>query len=108
MQFRFELPFGENRDEVLYSPATPAFQTPPEGAPISSPVIEHLLGLDDSHLAVHWHPGRFTNGPVEGYRLRLSFVEGNHTTEQVVIYLSSKEYLYSEKNRSYKHALDLC
>lgn len=83
LQFRFELPFGENRDEVLYSPATPAYQTPPEGAPISAPVIEHLMGLDDSHLAVHWHPGRFTNGPIEGYRLRLSSSEGNATSEQV-------------------------
>ncbi|XP_017045801.1 protein sevenless [Drosophila ficusphila] len=83
-RFRFELPFGENSDEVLYSPATPAYQTPPEGAPISAPVIEHLLGLDDSHLAVHWHPGRFTNGPVEGYRLRLSSAKGNRSTEQLV------------------------
>ncbi|XP_070074461.1 protein sevenless [Drosophila takahashii] len=83
-RFRFELPFGENMNEVLYSPATPAYQTPPEGAPISAPVIEHLLGLDGSHLAVHWHPGQFTNGPVEGYRLRLSHAEGNRTTEQLV------------------------
>ncbi|XP_052857892.1 protein sevenless [Drosophila gunungcola] len=83
-RFRFELPFGENSDEVLYSPATPAYQTPPEGAPISAPVIEHLLGLDDSHVAVHWHPGRFTNGPLEGYRLSLRSSQGNLTAEQLV------------------------
>ncbi|KAH8289723.1 hypothetical protein KR054_009989 [Drosophila jambulina] len=82
-RFRFELPFGEDSDEVLYSPATPAYQTPPEGAPISPPVIEHLLAMDESHLAVHWHPGRFTNGPIEGYRLRLS-AEGNRSQEQLV------------------------
>ncbi|KAH8364997.1 hypothetical protein KR200_011076 [Drosophila serrata] len=82
-RFRFELPFGEDSDEVLYSPPTPAYQTPPEGAPISPPVIEHLLALDDGHLAVHWHPGRFTNGPIEGYRLHLS-CEGNRSQEQLV------------------------
>ncbi|XP_017036202.1 protein sevenless isoform X1 [Drosophila kikkawai] len=82
-RFRFELPFGEDSDEVLYSPPTPAYQTPPEGAPISPPVIEHLLAMDNGHLAVHWHPGRFTNGPIEGYRLRLSS-EGNRIQEQLV------------------------
>ncbi|KAH8245467.1 hypothetical protein KR032_010525 [Drosophila birchii] len=82
-RFRFELPFGEDSDEVLYSPPTPAYQTPPEGAPISPPVIEHLLAMDDGHLAVHWHPGRFTNGPIEGYRLRLS-AKGNDSQEQLV------------------------
>lgn len=89
-QFRFELPFGESSEDVLYSPATPAYQTPAEGAPISAPAIDHLVALDASHLAVHWHPGRFTNGPVEGYRLRLRADSGN-LTEQVGLDLLSEE-----------------
>ncbi|XP_016951950.1 protein sevenless [Drosophila biarmipes] len=105
-RFRFELPFGENMDEVLYSPATPAYQTPPEGAPISAPVIEHLLGLDDSHLAVHWHPGRFTNGPVEGYRLRLSSAGGNHTTEQLVP-AGRGSFIFSQLQAGTNYTLEL-
>ncbi|KAH8368076.1 hypothetical protein KR084_006459 [Drosophila pseudotakahashii] len=105
-RFRFELPFGENRDEVLYSPATPAYQTPPEGAPISAPVIEHLLGLDGSHLAVHWHPGQFTNGPVEGYRLRLSHAEGNRTTEQLVP-SGRGSFIFSQLQSGTNYSLEL-
>ncbi|XP_039152416.1 protein sevenless [Drosophila simulans] len=105
-RFRFELPFGENRDEVLYSPATPAYQTPPEGAPISAPVIEHLLGLDDSHLAVHWHPGRFTNGPIEGYRLRLGSSEGNATIEQLVP-AGRGSYIFSQLQAGTNYTLAL-
>lgn len=46
------------------------------------------MALDESHLAVHWHPGRFTNGPVEGYRLRLRADSGN-LREQVGLDLMS-------------------
>ncbi|XP_017076993.1 protein sevenless [Drosophila eugracilis] len=105
-RFRFELPFGENGDDVLYSPATPAYQTPPEGAPISAPVIEHFLSLDDSHLAVHWHPGRFTNGPVEGYHLRLSSFEGNRTIEQLVP-AGRGSFIFSQLQSGTNYTLEL-
>lgn len=71
LQFRFELPFGESSEDVLYSPATPVYQTPAAGAPISAPIIETLLALDESHVAVHWLPGRYSNAPIEGYRVQL-------------------------------------
>lgn len=70
-QFRFELPFGESNEDVLYSPATPIYQTPAAGAPISAPVIDTLLALDESHVAIHWRPGRYSNAPIEGYRVQL-------------------------------------
>ncbi|XP_044317007.1 protein sevenless [Drosophila rhopaloa] len=105
-RFRFEMPFGENIDEVLYSPATPAYQTPPEGAPTSAPVIEHLLGLDDTHLAVHWHPGRFTNGPLEGYRLSLSSSQGNLTAEQLVP-AGRGSFIFSQLQSGSNYTLEL-
>ncbi|XP_022219452.2 protein sevenless isoform X2 [Drosophila obscura] len=105
-RFRFELPFGESNDDVLYSPATPAYQTPPEGAPISAPVIEELLPLDESHVAVHWHPGSFTNGPVEGYRLRLSSSVDNRTIEQLVA-VQRGNFIFSQLQAHTKYRLEL-
>ncbi|KAH8415295.1 hypothetical protein KR222_002087, partial [Zaprionus bogoriensis] len=70
-KFRFELPFGESSADVLYSPATPVYQTPMAGAPISEPIITSLLALDESHVAVHWRPGRYSNAPIEGFRVKL-------------------------------------
>ncbi|XP_030245296.1 protein sevenless, partial [Drosophila navojoa] len=71
-RFRFELPFGEGHSDVLYSPATPIYETPIEGAPISAPSIESVLALDEHHVALHWRPGRYSNAPLEGYKLQLS------------------------------------
>ncbi|XP_001354560.3 protein sevenless isoform X2 [Drosophila pseudoobscura] len=105
-RFRFELPFGESSDDVLYSPATPAYQTPPEGAPISPPVIEEVLALDESHVAVHWHPGRFTNGPVEGYRLRLSSPADNRTIEQLVT-VQRGNFIFSQLQARTKYRLEV-
>lgn len=67
---------------MLYSPATPVYETPMEGAPISAPIIEALLALDEHHVAVHWRPGRYSNAPIEGYRLLLTSA-GNTSREQV-------------------------
>ncbi|EDV44512.2 uncharacterized protein Dana_GF20397 [Drosophila ananassae] len=104
-RFRFELPFGESSEDVLYSPATPAYQTPPEGAPTSAPVIDHLVALDESHLAVHWHPGRFTNGPVEGYRLRLRADSGN-LREQLMPSMRGS-YIFSELQPATNYSLEI-
>ncbi|XP_034672035.1 protein sevenless isoform X1 [Drosophila subobscura] len=105
-RFRFELSFGEGSDDVLYSPATPAYLTPSEGAPISAPVIEEVLPLDDSHVAVHWHPGSFTNGPVEGYRLRLSRSGDNLTTEQLMA-VQRGSFIFSELQADTKYRLEV-
>ncbi|XP_064539670.1 protein sevenless [Drosophila montana] len=82
-KFRFELPFGESSEDVLYSPATPVYETPMEGAPISAPIIEALLALDEHHVAVHWRPGRYSNAPIEGYRVLLTSA-GNNSREQLL------------------------
>ncbi|XP_033150161.1 protein sevenless isoform X2 [Drosophila busckii] len=71
-KFRFELLFGESSDDVFYTPETSIYQTPMAGAPISRPRIKALFALDETHIAVHWRPGRFTNSPLQGYRVLLS------------------------------------
>lgn len=67
---------------MLYSPATRIYETPIEGAPISAPIIESLLALDEHHVAVHWRAGRYSNAPLEGYKLTLSG-GSNSSREQV-------------------------
>ncbi|XP_030377997.1 protein sevenless [Scaptodrosophila lebanonensis] len=87
-RFRFEIPFGESSDEVLYSPATSNYQTPAEGAPISAPIIKDFIALDDSHVVVHWQAGRFSCGPIVSYRVKLEPVQQpqreNSSREQVL------------------------
>ncbi|XP_061402666.1 protein sevenless [Musca vetustissima] len=70
-RFRFEIPFGQNLDDVLYTPASDIFTTPPMGAPISQPIIKQALALSSRHIAIFWEPGKFTNGPLKNYKLEL-------------------------------------
>ncbi|XP_058978429.1 protein sevenless [Musca domestica] len=71
-RFRFEIPFGQNLDDVLYTPASEVFTTPPMGAPISAPVIKQAIALSKSHLAIFWTQGKHTNGPLKNYKLEVA------------------------------------
>lgn len=75
LKFRFQLPFGDNLYDVLYSAPSEAYTTPAMGSPISKPIITQTLPLDDSHIAVFWQPGKFTNGPLVHYKVVLGQLE---------------------------------
>lgn len=66
----------------LYSPPTEIHQTEPLGPPLSPPIIRQCIALDYSHIAVFWLPGRFQNGPITHYRLRLY---QNHSSTSIQI-----------------------
>lgn len=82
-QFRFELPFGDNLYDVLYSPASEVYTTPAMGSPISKPLVTQAMALDDSHFVVFWQPGKFTNGPLTHYMVVLQQTVPNEKFEKV-------------------------
>ncbi|XP_037931507.1 protein sevenless isoform X2 [Teleopsis dalmanni] len=81
-RFRFELPFGENSDDTLYSPATAIYKTQAAGAPLLKPIINSFSALDHSHLALFWQPAIFTNGPLKGFKLKLRNSEETYAFEK--------------------------
>ncbi|XP_046801936.1 protein sevenless-like [Lucilia cuprina] len=80
-KFRFELPFGDNLYDVLYSSASEIYTTPALGRPISKPIITQTLALDETHIVVFWQPGKFTNGPLTNYKVMLKATESNEQFE---------------------------
>ncbi|KAI8120598.1 Protein sevenless [Lucilia cuprina] len=80
-KFRFELPFGDNLYDVLYSSASEIYTTPAMGRPISKPIITQTLALDETHIVVFWQPGKFTNGPLTNYKVMLKATESNEQFE---------------------------
>uniref|UniRef100_A0A1I8P476 Tyrosine-protein kinase receptor n=1 Tax=Stomoxys calcitrans TaxID=35570 RepID=A0A1I8P476_STOCA len=92
-RFRFELPFGQNLDDVLYTPASEVYTTPAMGAPISPPLIIQALALDKDHVAIFWEKGKFTNGPVTNYKILIAeSFEGNSGTEHKELLPSNASY----------------
>lgn len=72
----------------LYSPVTEIYETKPLGPPLSSPIIKQFISLDYSHVAVFWLPGRFQNGPITQYRLKLfqryQSNNANYFTDEII------------------------
>ncbi|KAH8264714.1 hypothetical protein KR044_002241 [Drosophila immigrans] len=109
-KFRFELPFGESSDDVLYSPATITYQTPMAGAPISAPIFTTLLALDEHHVAIHWRPGRYTNAPLQGYHIRLSSLATSNASSysrEELLPASRGSFIFGELQPLTNYAVEL-
>ena len=82
------MPFGDKPEDILYSPPSMDYTTPAMGRPISQPTLQQSLALDDTHLAVFWQPGKFTNGPLIYYKVQIkSAFETHPRQEEVSFYL---------------------
>lgn len=72
----------------LYSPATEVYETKPLGPSLSPPIIKQFTSLDHSHVAVFWLPGRFKNGPIIHYRLKLfqrhHVIDTNYFSDEII------------------------
>ncbi|XP_051864451.1 protein sevenless [Drosophila albomicans] len=108
-KFRFELPFGESSEDVLYSPTTPIYQTPMAGAPISAPIITTLLSLDEEHVGVHWRPGRYTNAPLQGYHIRLRSDASNASSSnrEELLPASRSSFIFGELHPLTNYTVEL-
>ncbi|KAM7346733.1 receptor protein-tyrosine kinase sevenless isoform 1-T5 [Cochliomyia hominivorax] len=109
-KFRFELPFGNNLYDVLYSPASDVYTTPAMGRPISAPIITQFLALDESHIAIFWQKGKFTNGPLTHYKVVLKSSDTSEIQEKDIKHLlppSSFYYIFDNLLPSTTYSLHL-
>uniref|UniRef100_A0A1A9VWK8 Tyrosine-protein kinase receptor n=1 Tax=Glossina austeni TaxID=7395 RepID=A0A1A9VWK8_GLOAU len=83
-RFRFMLVFGENPEDILYSPSSDAFSTPAWGKPLSKPIITKTLALDHKRIVLFWQPGELANGPLINYKLILKDPSRNVQKEELL------------------------
>ncbi|XP_055909656.1 protein sevenless isoform X2 [Eupeodes corollae] len=80
-KFRIAMMVTTDHSDFIYSAESDVFETMPSGEPSSKPEITNVKTLDYDKIAIFWKQGRYTNGPLESYKIIAKALESNFTSE---------------------------